>query len=309
MITLRQMRYLDALARTRHFGRAAEACAVTQPALSMQLREMEAELGVTLIERGRDGVRLTGAGQETAERARAILLAVADLEAAASAHGRVLEGRFRLGIIPSIAPFLLPRLLPLARAEFPGLELALRETQTDILTTELLAGELDAVILSLPVDHAELCAVPLFSDPFLLAVAAAGPMAGHTIAHPDLLEHKDLLLLEDGHCLRDQALKVCAKLDPRQLRSYGATSLTTIVQLVANGQGITLLPQIFVDTEGTADPRVRLLRFAEPEPRREVGLVWRRAAPRGPNIEALARLVRQCRGVHRIEPEPAVLSA
>ncbi|MCK0195436.1 hydrogen peroxide-inducible genes activator [Ancylobacter sp. 6x-1] len=294
MLTLRQLRYLDALARTRHFGRAAEACAVTQPALSMQLRELEADLGVPLIERGRDGVRLTTAGRDVVERGRAILLAVADLHSSAAAHGRVLDGRFRLGIIPSIAPFLLPRLLPLARRRYGALELVLRESQTDVLMNELTDGELDAVIMSLPADHADCASVRLFSDAFLLAVPADAPLADGP-ARPEQLERDDLLLLEDGHCLRDQALKVCAHLDPRQLRSYGATSLTTIVQLVANGQGVTLLPELFLDAEGAVDPRVRVLRFAEPEPRREVGLVWRRAAPRSADIAALADLVRDCR--------------
>ncbi|MFK8251696.1 hydrogen peroxide-inducible genes activator [Ancylobacter terrae] len=295
MISLRQLRYLETLGRTRHFGRAAALCGVSQPALSMQIRDLEARLGVALVERGRDGVRLTEAGNDAAERGRAILLAVADLEASAAIHGRPLEGRFRLGVIPSIAPFLLPRLLPAARRLYPGLELGLRETQTDMLLGELLAGDLDAVILSLPVDHADLAALPLFEDAFLLAVPADAPVPADGMASADLLMREDLLLLEDGHCLRDQALQVCANIDPRRLRSYGATSLTTIVQLVANGQGVTLLPELFVEAERMADERVRLMRFTVPEPRRVVGLVWRRSAPRTADIEALAELVQACR--------------
>lgn len=296
MISFRQLRYLDALARIGHFGRAAEASAITQPALSMQIRELEGHLGVALIERRRDGVRLTPAGREIVARGRAILTAVGDLETAAASFGRLLEGRFRLGIIPSIAPFLLPRLLPAARARFPLLELALRETQTDILITELLSGDLDAVMVSLPVEHPDVASLPLFEDAFLLAVPAEGMVGrGEGAARPELLERDDLLLLEDGHCLRDQALKVCANVDPRRLSSYGATSLTTIVQLVANGQGVTLLPELFIEAEGAADPRVRLLRFTDPEPKREVGLVWRRSSPRRGDIEALGDVVRACR--------------
>ncbi len=233
MISLRQLRYLDALARLGHFGRAAEASAITQPALSMQIRDLEAYLGVALVERRRDGVRLTPAGREIVARGRAILTAVGDLETAA-ALGSCWRGRFRLGIIPSIAPFLLPAV----RAGFPLLELALRETQTDMLITELLSGDLDAVMVSLPVDHPDCASLSLFEDAFLLAVPAEGPLAhGEGAARPELLERDDLLLLEDGHCLRDQALKVRANVDPRRLSSCGATSLTTIVQLVANGQG------------------------------------------------------------------------
>ncbi|WP_029355544.1 LysR substrate-binding domain-containing protein [Bosea sp. 117] len=294
MISLRQLRYLEALERTRHFGRAAETCAITQPALSMQIRELEEHLGVALVERRRDGVRLTAAGEEVAARGKAILLAVGDIEAAAAAHGRVLEGRLRLGIIPSVAPFLLPRLLPALRRSHPKLELSLRESQTDLLIAELMAGELDVAMLSLPVEHADCASLPLFDDAFLLAVPADARDLPET-DRQELLNRDDLLLLEDGHCLRDQALKVCASLDPRRLRSYGATSLTTIVQLVANGQGVTLLPELFVEADGAADPRVRLLRFPDPAPKREVGLVWRRSAPRRADVEALASVVRACR--------------
>lgn len=293
MISLRQLRYLDALARHGHFGRAAEASAVTQPALSMQIRELEEHLGTVLIERRREGVRLTEAGSEVVVRARAILLAVGDLEVAAASHGRLLEGRFRLGIIPSVAPFLLPRLLPELRARHPRLELVLRETQTETLTAELMAGDLDAAMLSLPAEQPDCASLALFEDAFLLAVPAESGEGG--AARPELLERDDLLLLEDGHCLRDQALKVCANVDPRRLRSSGATSLATIVQLVANGQGVTLLPELFVHAERAVDPRVRLLRFADPEPKREVGLVWRRSSPRGADMEALADVVRACR--------------
>lgn len=297
MTSFRQLRYFEALARTRHFGRAAEACGVTQPALSMQIRELEAHLRVALVERGREGVRLTAAGEDVLARTRSILIAVSDLETAAAAQGGVLDGRFRLGIIPSIAPFLLPRLLPLVRQRFPTLDLALRETQTDVLLGELLAGELDAAILSLPVDSADCLSLPLFDDAFLLAVpAGAEAFAGENAARAEHLDRADLLLLEDGHCLRAQALQVCAHVDPRRLRSYGATSLTTIMQLVANGQGVTLLPELFVEAEGAGDGRVRLLRFAEPQPRRHVGLVWRRSAPHRADMDAFAGLVRECRG-------------
>ncbi|MFG1399567.1 hydrogen peroxide-inducible genes activator [Roseixanthobacter pseudopolyaromaticivorans] len=303
MLSTRQLRYFEALSRHRHFGRAAEECAVTQPALSMQVKEMETLLGVDLVERGRNGVSLTAAGEEAALRARAVLASIADLERAIRARGRLLEGRLRLGVIPSVAPYLLPRLLPEVGLQHPGLELALRETQTEQLIAELANGSLDLLILSLPVEHPALATMPLFDDPFLLAIpepAGTGP----PFASPDQLAPEDLLLLEDGHCFRDQALQVCGAMDQKRLRRFGATSLSTLVQLVANGQGITLLPDMFVQSEGGAIPRVRLMRFPEPQPRRTIGLVWRKTLPFSTDVDAFARLVEACRP--RAAPRPVL---
>lgn len=307
MLSTRQLRYFEALARHLHFGRAAEECAVTQPALSMQIREMEADLGVELVERGRTGVRLTAAGEEAAERARGVLASLADLERSVRARGRLLEGRLRLGVIPSVAPYLLPRLLPEVGRLYPGLELALRETQTEQLLAELSTGSLDLVILSLPVDDPALASLALFDDAFLLAVPEAGarPLGG--LASPDQLAPEDLLLLEDGHCFRDQALQVCGTMDQRRLRRFGATSLSTLVQLVANQQGVTLLPEMYVTSEGGQVPRVRLLRFPDPQPYRTIGLVWRRTLPFTGDVEAFARLVESCRP--GLQPPPGTLAA
>lgn len=296
MISLRSLRYFQTVARLGHFGRAANACSVTQPALSMQIRELETHLGTRLFERTRDGARLTEAGRETLRHADRILGSVADLEAQARrAHGPI-SGPFRLGVIPSVAPYLLPRLLPAVMERVPEARLTLRETLTATLVEELLAGDLDAVIVSLPLDHPDLMERPLFADPFMLAVAANGAFADAETASEDMLASPELLLLEDGHCFRDQALEVCRTVDAGRLRSYGATSLSTLVQLVANGQGITLLPQLFVTAEARADPRVKLLRFPDPEPARTLGLAWRRSASIERDVDEIEAAVRASLG-------------
>jgi LysR family hydrogen peroxide-inducible transcriptional activator len=289
MLTLRALRYFQMLAKLGHFGRAAEACAVTQPALSMQIRELETYLGTKLVERNRDGLRLTEAGRDVLRHADRILSAVADLEGEARRGREPLSGPFRLGVIPSVAPYLLPRLLPAIMQHVPQARLTLRETMTAQLVDELLAGSLDAVIASLPLEHPEFAELPLFNDPFILAVAKTSPFAQADGADSGMLNSPDLLLLEDGHCFRDQALAVCRTLDTGRLRSYGATSLSTLVQLVANGQGITLLPQLFVSTEAKADSRVKLLRFSEPQPERTIGLAWRRTSAIKSDIDQIAR--------------------
>ncbi|BCJ91176.1 LysR family transcriptional regulator [Terrihabitans soli] len=292
MLSLRNLRYFQTLARMGHFGRAADACSVTQPALSMQIRELETHLGTKLFERVRDGARLTEAGREALGHADRILGAVADLEAQArSTHG-LLSGPFRLGVIPSVAPYLLPRLLPAVMERVPNARLTLRETLTATLVEELLAGDLDAIIASLPLDRPDLTERPLFDDPFMLAVAAKGAFATADAASQDMLSSPDLLLLEDGHCFRDQALEVCRTLDAGRLRSYGATSLSTLVQLVANGQGITLLPKLFVTAEAKANPRVKLLHFPDPEPARTIGLAWRRSASIERDVDEIEAAVR-----------------
>ena len=292
MITLRQLRYFLALAASGHFGRAAEAAGVTQPALSMQLRDLEATLGGALVERAAAGATLTELGTEVAARAARILAAVRDLEEIARARGEPLSGPLRLGIIPSVAPYLLPRLLDRVAAQYPRLQLIVRETMTHQLVDELAAGALDAIVASLPLDAEGFEAAAAFDDVFLLAAPAGSPHAARSPAFVDLIDADELLLLEDGHCLREQALAVCRAVDPRRLRSFGATSLATVLQLVAAGQGITLVPQLAVDAGVLADPRLKLVRFAAPEPRRSLGIAWRRNSPRGSDFRALAELVR-----------------
>jgi LysR family transcriptional regulator, hydrogen peroxide-inducible genes activator len=290
MVTLRQLRYLDALAHYRHFGRAAEACAVTQPALSMQIRELEKELAVELVERRSGEAALTEVGAEVARRGERVLAAARDLADFARHRGRVLCGRLRLGIIPTLAPYVLPKVLPDLQANYPDLIIELRETQTKFLLEELAGGDLDAVMLALPLPDGEIESVPLFHDPFLLAVPASDPLPRGARVNPRKIDQQRLILLEEGHCLRDQALAYCATARHETPLSLGATSLATVMQMVANGYGVTLVPEVAVDVE-VRDQRVRLLRFTAPEPGRSIGLAWRRTSPRKADFFALGRLV------------------
>lgn len=292
MLTLRQLRYLDALAATAHFGRAAVALGVTQPALSVQVRELERALGARLVDRLPGGARLTSVGREIAARAAAVLAAVREIEEIGHARGKVLGSPLRLGVIPSIAPYLLPSLLSRIAERYPDAAITVRETVTRTLVEEIAAGELDAIVASLPLGDARFEEAPAFKDAFLLAVPAGSAHAGRSPAVPGLINADELLLLEDGHCLRDQALTVCRSIDPSRLRSFGATSLTTIFHLVAAGQGITLVPEMAADVGIVSDPRLKLIRFADPQPHRTVGLAWRRNSPRERDFRALAELLR-----------------
>jgi LysR family hydrogen peroxide-inducible transcriptional activator len=291
MITLRQLRYLTALAEHRHFGKAAEACAVTQPALSMQIRELEKDLGIDLVERRPGEVILTETGAEVTRRAERVLAAARDLTEFARHSGRLLTGRLRLGVIPTLAPYVLPRILPALQQRFPDLRVDLRETQTRILTDELIRGALDAVLLALPLDESEIESAALFDDPFLLAVPAAeGRPNGSRVDARDI-DQERLILLEEGHCLRDQALAFCGTARGDAPAGLGATSLSTVMQMVANGYGVTLVPKIAVDQ--LRDERVKVLRFSDPEPARSIGLAWRRTSPRKADFAALGHIVRE----------------
>ena len=291
-ISLRQLRYFDALAQSLHFGRAAELCAVTQPALSMQIQELEKEIGVVLIERTRAGARLTPEGEEIARRAGSILASIRDLADYARHSASVLTGRLQLGVIPTIAPYLLPKLLPQLRAGFPGLDLHLRETQTQYLLDGLVAGRLDALLLALPVEHPEVETQVLFEDAFVLALPAARRLPPDAFASLELFENDRLLLLEEGHCLRDQALSFCDLKQVENLDTFGTTSLSTLVQMVANGYGVTLLPRMSLETEAYRSD-VQILSFAPPEPHRKIGLAWRQSSPRKRDFLELGRIIEQ----------------
>jgi LysR family hydrogen peroxide-inducible transcriptional activator len=290
MITLRQLRYLAALARNRHFGKAAEECAVTQPALSMQIRELERELGVDLIERRPGEIAVTETGIEVARRADHILAATRDLVDFAR-HRDVLSGPLKLGIIPTLAPYLLPRVLPLLQARYAALRLDVRETQTDTLVEELAAGALDCLLLAMPVEGADVETIALFDDRFLLAAPAAEPLPKRRVTVADV-DQRRLILLEEGHCLREQALAFCASKTRDAPAGLGATSLATVMQMVANGYGVTLVPEIAADVE-VRDARVKLTRFAAPEPGRVIGLAFRRTSPRRKDFDALGAVVKE----------------
>src|SRR3984957_9890888 len=290
MITLRQLRYLEALAQHKHFGRAAEACAVTQPALSMQIGELEKELDTKLIERRPGEAALTEIGIEVVRRGERVLAGARDILDFARHCGRTLSGRLKLGIIPTLAPYVLPKVLPALQARYPDLTVELRETQTKILMEELAGGDLDLVMLALPIADAEIETIRLFEDPFLLAVPADDPLPETTQVSASDIDQRRLMLLEEGHCLRDQALAYCAAPRHQLPLSLGATSLATVMQMVANGYGVTLVPAVAIDVE-VRDERVKLLRFTSPEPGRTVGLAWRRTSPRKADFIALGQLV------------------
>jgi LysR family transcriptional regulator, hydrogen peroxide-inducible genes activator len=296
MITLKQLRYLTALAEHRHFGRAADACAISQPALSMQIRALEKDLGVALVERRHGDIALTETGRELARRGESVLAGAQDLVALARRRSAPLTGTLGIGVIPTLAPYVLPKLLPALQRQFPGLKVELRETQTETLVAELMRGALDVLLLALPVQDVEVASLALFDDPFLLAVPRGDPRPDGATVHADDVDLARLILLEEGHCLRDQALAFCA--GDRRDKSFGlgATSLATVLQMVANGYGITLLPQVAVETEAR-DKRVKLLRFARPTPKRVIGLAWRPSSPRKSDFAALGRIVVQALGV------------
>src|SRR5262245_23776619 len=303
MLTLRQLRYLGALAEHRHFGRAAEACAVTQPALSMQIRDLEKFLGVELVERRPGEIALTEVGIEVARRGERVLASSRDLIDFARHRGRVLSGRLMLGIIPSLAPYVLPKILPALQRRYPDLQLELRETQTKVLIEELVRGTLDVVMLALPVADAEVETIKLFDDPFLFAVPASDPRPETSRVSALDIDPRQLILLEEGHCLRDQALAYCTDNRRDSARSgiasgsmgLGATSLTTVMQMVANGYGVTLVPEVAIDVE-VRDERVKLLRFAPPLPGRTIGLGWRHSSPRKVDFVALGQVVAETLG-------------
>jgi LysR family transcriptional regulator, hydrogen peroxide-inducible genes activator len=294
VITLRQLRYLTSLARHRHFGRAAEDCAVTQPALSMQVRQLEREIGAELVERRPGEIVLTDTGIEVAERAEHILAATRDLIDFVR-HRDVLSGALKLGVIPTLAPYVLPRVLPWLQSKHARLRLEVRETQTSVLLDELARGELDCVMLALPIERVDVDTLKLFDDPFLLAVPVTDKRLTRGRVSVADVDQRRLILLEEGHCLRDQALAFCATNRQDVAAGLGATSLATVMQMVANGYGVTLVPEVAAEVE-LRDNRVRLLRFADPEPVRTIGLAWRRTSPRRKDFEALATIVVQTVG-------------
>jgi LysR family hydrogen peroxide-inducible transcriptional activator len=304
MITLRQLRYLSALAKHGHFGRAAEACAVTQPALSMQIRDLERTLGVAVVERRPGDVMLTDVGREIARRGEDVLTASRDLVDFARHRSGLLTGRLMLGVIPSLAPYLLPRILPALQTRFPELRLDLRETQTRQLVEEIKSGALDAAMLALPLGEPDIDTIALFEDLFLLAVPSSDPRRETTRIAVGDIDQSRLILLEDGHCLRDQALAFCATAARGRTASaggtaFGASSLTTVIQMVANGYGVTLIPQIAADVE-RRDDRVKFLRLENPQPGRSIGLAFRRTSPRKADFAALGEVVKEMMGVSAV---------
>lgn len=292
-ITIKHLRYFDALARHRHFGRAAEASAISQPALSLQVKELEEILGAPLVERGARQITLTRLGEDFAVRARDVLRSVDELAALARASTGPLSGRLRLGVIPTVAPYLLPRLMRELVGRFPDIDLRPREAVTPKLVRDLHEGRLDLAMLALPVSEPSLVEHALFDEEFLLVRHAAA--AGLPIPPLTELPRAPLLLLEEGHCFRDQAIAVC-KVAPggageRAGEIMEGSSLSTLVQMVGAGIGVTLIPEMAAEVEGRSAPVV-LHRLPAPRPGRRIGLVWRRSNPLSDRYGEMAEALR-----------------
>lgn len=287
-LTLKQLRYFEALARHSHFGRAAEASSISQPALSMQIKELEETLGTPLFERSARQVRLTGFGEEIRIRARDILRAVDELGDMARAASDSILGRLRIGVIPTVAPYILPSIIGALSKSYPGIDIHVRETLTPTLIRELADGRLDTAILALPVSEPSLSEVALFDEPFVL-------IRPHTDAEqpvPDnqRLSEMRLLLLEEGHCFRDQALSFC-NMSAMPRDGLDGSSLSTLVQMVGAGIGVTLIPEMAVPVE-TRSASVAVARFTSPEPSRQIGMVWRKTSPLGTQLLEISDVVR-----------------
>ncbi|MDP3659283.1 hydrogen peroxide-inducible genes activator [Phenylobacterium sp.] len=294
--TLRQLSYLKLLAENGSFGRAAEAAHVTQPTLSAGIQELERTLGASVVDRARSGVILTPVGQEALRRATSILMEAEELVEAAKNAGQPLTGRFRLGVIPTIAPYLLPRALPALRERYPKLRLYLREDLTQRLLTALKAGQLDAALIALPFDMAGLASAHVADDELLAAAPPNHPWAQSETVAPSQIDAQDLILLEDGHCLRDHVLHACGISPPKAMQEeehFAATSLPTIVQMVGSGLGVTFLPAMAVNA-GLADTAPIVVRpLAADRPSREIVVVWRAGSSRAAEGRLLAEVFKQ----------------
>ena len=288
-LTLKHLRYFQALAQHRHFGRAADACAISQPALSLQIKELEALFGVALVERNAREIRLTSVGEALLDKARGILLAVGELDDLARSAKGPLVGRLRMGVIPTVAPYLLPRIIAALSDRLPELDLHLREAMTEVLIAELQEGRLDVAILALPISEPTLTEFALFDEDFVLVRPAED--AGNPVPSPQTLQTMRLLLLEEGHCFRDQALSFCQMDATRPGALMEGSSLSTLVQMVGAGMGVTLIPDMAVDME-TRSADVAIARFPAPRPRRTIGMVWRKSNPLAEQLMQMGAIVR-----------------
>jgi LysR family hydrogen peroxide-inducible transcriptional activator len=301
-LTFKQLRYFEALARHGHFGRAADACAISQPALSMQIKELEGELGAALFERGARQVRLTGFGEAFALRVRDILRSVDELQDLARVSQEGLVGRLRIGVIPTVAPYLLPAIIGNLTRTYPGIDLHVRETVTGKLIGELAEGRIDAAIVALPVSEPSLTEVALFAEDFVLV--RPGEDEGKPVPNGETLSKMRLLLLEEGHCFRDQALSFCNRhsAPPREL--LDGSSLSTLVQMVSAGIGVTLIPEMAVAVE-TRSASVSVARFENPKPSRTIGMIWRKTSPLASQLLQISEVVRRSAAALRKQQAPA----
>ncbi|PKL94779.1 MAG: DNA-binding transcriptional regulator OxyR [Gammaproteobacteria bacterium HGW-Gammaproteobacteria-8] len=290
-MNLRAVQYLVTLADVRHFSKAAERCHVSQPTLSTQIRKLEEELEVQLVERSPRQVMLTEVGEEVVERARSLLAEVGAIKAIARRSRDPHSGTLRLGIFPTLAPYYLPHVVPELRRRFPRLTLRLFEEKTEDVIAMLLQGRLDAGLLALPVDVDHLVTRLLFEEPFVLALSDQHPLAGRDAITMAQLEDQELLLLEDGHCLRDQALEVCQLVGAHEKLDFQATSMETLRQMVAAGTGITLMPVLAIKPPVAHTEGLAIRRFEPPEPTRRIALAWRKSTALTAFLEELAQVL------------------
>lgn len=293
MPTLRQLQFLIALRAEGSFVAAAEAVGVTQPTLSAGIKDLEATLGATLVERGRSGAVLTPAGEEAAERASRALSEVEEMVRTVQSAGAPFAGVFRLGAIPTIAPFLLPRALPLLKRKFPKLRLQMREDLTARLIEALRARTLDAALIAMPYEAHGIATASIAEDEFFLLCPDTHPLAKRNDLSPEQLKSEDVLLLEDGHCLREHALTACRLTPGRRSSEVGATSLHTLVQMVAGGMGVTLLPKIAAEGGAAAGAHVAIRPFETPIVGRSIGVAWREGGPREAEARMLGEVLRE----------------
>ena len=289
-MNLRDLKYLLALADHKHFGRAAAACFVSQPTLSTQIKKLEEELGVSLVERAPRKVMLTPAGRDAAERARRIVAEVEQMKEGARRSQDPEAGTVRLGMFPTLGPYLLPHVIPRIRERFPDLELLLVEEKSDVLLSRLHEGKLDAALLALPVHDDQLHCEFLFKEPFVLAVPGNHPLAQRDSLSLAELNDQRLLLLEDGHCLREQALEVCRLSGANEKSEFRATSLETLRQMVAANVGITLLPTLAIKPPVARSPNIHLLGFSDSHPSRRIAMLWRRSSAMNGFLLELSRI-------------------
>lgn len=289
-LTLKQFRYFEALAREGHFGRAAELCSISQPALSLQIKDLEDSLGTPLFERGPRQLRLTAFGEAFRVRVQTILQAVDELDDLARTARRQPFSRLRLGVIPTVAPYLLPRIIGDLLAAFPGLDLNVRESVTPKLMQELVDGRLDAAIVALPISDPAFAEWPLLSEDFVLLRPASD--AGKPVPDVDALKTMRLLLLEEGHCFRDQALAFCGMDAARPREMLEGSTLATLVQMVGAGIGVTLIPAMAVPVE-TRAAKVAVSHFTGAIPSRRIGIIWRKSNPLGAGLQEIGGIIRQ----------------
>ena len=299
-INFRDLRYLVAVADHQHFGRAAAACFVSQPTLSTQIKKLEEYLGVQLVERTSKKVIVTPVGRMISERARQVLNEVDDIVDVARAAGDPMAGDLRLGIIPTLGSYLIPHLFPVLQAQYPRLKVLLHEERTTGLIDRLREGSLDAAIMGAPIPDDALVPQTLFKEPFQVALPASHPLASQTTIKRADLDAVPMLLLEEGHCMRDQALDFCSTVGAQQQPDFRATSLETLRQMVATGAGVTLLPTLAVDQASMASDNIVVRPFAGAPPVRELAVYRRRGCAREPVISALAELIGDLPPVRRL---------